>query len=616
MQGESVAAVARIATLVIVAAAIALSPGLFMHASGAAKGLWVALLAGGLGAYLGMQFLFGKLRVDRGMLHVSLALIGLLAWVSLSALGAGGMSNIETVGFAFETGTIGSYAVVCIAFFAGYVLARFGYRRELLTTIAASAGTLAALYVGGLFLGPETPIRLLGEWFSATLAFALAAIVGTHLWISRADSAPWLGVGILLNIVAVAVAGSSALLASVALSLVAIAALSRGARWRMLLVFIAASVCFALAIFPMDIERLGPLKEIRPSLAAEIHVIAHASADPWTFYMGAGPNTFPAVWNANRPIAVNGTSLWDRELASGYSFALDQIVMYGFPFVLALYLLLGGLFARARVFVRSRDDAALAVRGALVAALFATGWLMVYAPHLSFMFVLATLLGTLASLPAEERYRAIRFARPLSIALGVALVMSGVLLSAQAAARLYAVVPYAQALRLLAEDSTAHDRASRLVERSLHAAPLAPALALRSQLQRSEVSSLRSETARLSSHERGEITARIIESIGHAGFATDIDPKNFRYWLELGDGHVDRAIFSGNASYLDDARRAYEEARARAPTHPLPYLHLARLSITEGNTARARDLLRKAIELKPDYQDAWSLYGRLEDSPQ
>lgn len=90
--------------------------------------------------------------------------------------------------------------------------------------------------------------------------------------------------------------------------------------------------------------------------------------------------------------------------------------------------------------------------------------------------------------------------------------------------------------------------------------------------------------------EAGELVARGLE----------LDPASLV-------GHLLAGSLHAALREMDRARAAFERVLALDPLHPRALLGLARIALEAGDTARATDLLRRAITCYPDFPEAQAL---------
>src|SRR5262249_10464195 len=86
------------------------------------------------------------------------------------------------------------------------------------------------------------------------------------------------------------------------------------------------------------------------------------------------------------------------------------------------------------------------------------------------------------------------------------------------------------------------------------------------------------------------------EAAGHYSRLTELFPKNYDYWFNLG-------VAQQRAGEGHDAETAYEKAAALRTDLAAPHINLAVLHNSVGNTPSARESLEKALEIAPERED-------------
>ncbi|MBD3311178.1 MAG: tetratricopeptide repeat protein [Candidatus Magasanikbacteria bacterium] len=106
-----------------------------------------------------------------------------------------------------------------------------------------------------------------------------------------------------------------------------------------------------------------------------------------------------------------------------------------------------------------------------------------------------------------------------------------------------------------------------------------------------------------------EVAPVLAKAVNEAKLATDVQPNNVQTWDILSLMYLNARAFAPDANQW--ARDALQKAVDLEPTNPTLYWRLANTYIFDNDLEQAEEHYKKAIELKPDYIDAYSELSRV-----
>ena len=361
--------------------------------------------------------------------------------------------------------------------------------------------------------------------------------------------------------------------------------------------------------------------EVRPSWQGTFSVGSGVFSQPGSVFFGSGPNTFPREWGIYKPLSVNATQFWNVDFYSGVGFIPTSLVTVGLLGALAWGAVCLTLLMSIRRILRERIEpfGIHLLRSALVVgAVYLTVYHVLYVPGpmlsaLTFLLFGAVVAGEMLAgsirhmtLPqTTEGWRG-------WIGIAVLIVFAFlVLVTGIQTAR--AVVSDMFVNRSVTTYATTQDlaRASEQTAKALsilpsndraHRAAIEIGLL---QLAQLTASGDDSEAART------ELQNTLNTTIQHGLAAVAIESGNYQNWLSLARLYSELAG-AGVEGAQEGARAAYEEARKKNPTNPLPLLGLAQMELLTGNEEAAREHLTAAVGVKQDFAAAYFLLSQID----
>jgi len=360
---------------------------------------------------------------------------------------------------------------------------------------------------------------------------------------------------------------------------------------------------------------------INPSFLATMHVAQSSLHEHLLF--GAGPNRFFHEWLVYRPLAVNGSSLWNISFSSGVSFFVTTAFLGGVVGILGVIVFLGALgYESVRsVFKRaSEPHENFFVFSMCVLALYFIAILVFASPGISiiicaFFFTGLFLAGLVADKRVPERvipflndYRAGFF----MILLIVLFVMISVATVSASTNRFVSLVYFQKGTHDAANGATtlADNRFVRAITiADLPVYERARTLLAEQLLQTTMASNASGSSDAIVAQVQNQI------AVGNAAAlrAVAIDSTDPVNYISLGDLMRIIAPLKIDKAF-DTAHDAYARAIALAPNYPLPYFDLAELYFGSGDTKNAEAYIGQALAKKPNYTDALFLRAKIQDA--
>lgn len=361
--------------------------------------------------------------------------------------------------------------------------------------------------------------------------------------------------------------------------------------------------------------------EVRPSFTATLD-IARATMDENVF-TGVGPNRFTDAWRLHKDVSLNETLFWNTEFNSGYSFLMTAVVETGLVGLVAwLSFLILFVWVGVSTFVRVevRDRAQYYV---LVAS-FTAGlyiWVMcaIYVPGTSIILLGAAMTGIFFGARrglVQSGIRTISLEQNRHIAfLLVGVVMAIIILSLSVlyvtGRHFMSAVSFTNAVASLKSGGDLSSAETTVAgsyqysKNDTYARELA-------WYQLARMNSLIGITDPTTAQQQ-EFQTAATTGLNSAGAAVSKDGSNPSNHQILGQIYSLLAV-AGVEGAGDMAQSSYNEAQKLDPTNPAYDLFKAQLLARTGDTAAARELALKAVQIKRNYTEALAFLTDLDIS--
>lgn len=336
---------------------------------------------------------------------------------------------------------------------------------------------------------------------------------------------------------------------------------------------------------------------------------------------GSGPGTFGAQWLKYRDASLNSTVFWNTDFSSGIGVIPTSFVTTGLVGMLAwaAFLVLFIVFGLRMLILRAPQDTGIRYIAMLsfVASLYLFAVSVFGLPSaviLILAFVFAGLFISTMRYATHGGQWGVVFSRSPRIGFIVVFSLTILLLASVVAA--YSLVGHYIATAELSSGNTAFsasnlDAAERAAQNSISFAPSAAAYQLESGIAIMRLDQILSSSTMSTAVAQQSFQTVLSSGINAALTATNIAPNDYQNWLALGNLYA-QAVPLGVSGAYDNAKTAYDKAKALNPTSPQILYTIARLDIANKNNKAAEGDLKSAISLKQNYTDAIFLLSQLE----
>lgn len=527
-------------------------------------------------------------------------MIGVLGTVTVLPLYKTGFNVHALFGSSMEWGTVASMALFLLAFVVGVIYARAGSRVLLGLELLGSVGAVGAV----LIIEGIIPSALIADsWIQLSVLFCAAAVIAA----ARSDAEPALMDKIMHAALAVASITAFFALFSPAVASIGIISgviMTLALRDHQSPPFVSGAVALIILVsilFGMRSSAIPLSSDGRPSFHSTALVVGPLFMEhPLQAMIGTGPHTFPYTWTTYRPTDVNATPVWMLIPRYSYSALSTVVVEYG---LFGMFALLGFLiFPLKRVYRRIAQNADADRREIAVgaAALFLMLSACVTPLGTPLLVLAATLCGMCArSTPMLRRGDP----RRVLVALTLLMVLLGAGLIWVSIRQIRAASYDARGIALLRANQTADaivllDRATSLWGSSEYENDAAAAY-LRQGVAKHKSGAPQEDAQR-------DMNAAMV----FAENAAQKDRSDFSRWLFSASLYL--ALYqNGGIESLERANFALDHAEAIAPTRPDVFYTRALILVAQNDVTGALAQLKKAVELKPDYEDALRLQLRI-----
>lgn len=365
--------------------------------------------------------------------------------------------------------------------------------------------------------------------------------------------------------------------------------------------------------------------EVRPSFEATANIardVYHENA-----FLGIGANKFTDAWRMYKDNAINVTPFWNTEFNAGNSYLMTFFVTTGVFGGIAwiIFLLTFLITGIRRLLSLSDSDRMWYFIGisSFVSALYIWGMSVVYVPG-----VVILLLGALCTGVSLSAFSVLdsRPSRIISVGanrrsgfiltLVVIIVIIGSVSILYITGRHYSAVYAFNESIVQMQQKKSIDELERQVE-SAYKLSSSDIFARRiAEYQFARLNGIiGSIMAQPSADEIAQLQADLqsvsILGINAAQEAVKIDSQEPANWSVLGNIYSILAVL-GVGGAKEEALKAFNKAHDLDPKNPIHYLEMALVTGRTGETEVARAFVAHAIELKPNYTEAFFFLSQLE----
>lgn len=577
----------------------------------------------------------GQMRLPKNYIALALAVLITVAFLS----GLFSVSrHMSFIGLGHEEGTVAALTLFALgAFVTSMLFSSHEHVKMLFRVFVISAGAVFIFQFFHSMLGispysqtifTTRASNLVGSWNSYGIFWGLAGIVA--LFLSDNKDGKWK-----LYSYAVALA-----------AIVSLIAINFNVAWWMYAAFTVAFLAYLFS-FGNGVKTLGWLPvlslliallfiitpalgqtisnlvgitalDVRPNLQSSWQVIQ--SSLEQNLLLGSGPNTFLYDWMKFKPLDVNTTPFWAVRFNSGISYIPSLIATMGIGGAAAIILLIISFlwYGLRSMFKQTEKSEGSYMTLSLMTVLYLLISEIFYTPGFLLTLLLFVFLGVFMShITRHEIAGEFSFALFKNSGVGFVSVLLLLSLSLASVSELYflgqkyaGAVFYGNALSSFNIDGNAEaarqalTTAWNLDRQDQYARSLA-------DINLARLGQIIAGTGLPAEELRNRFQEILNEAIqnGQAAIQLNrVDPAN---WMAFGRIYESVVPF-GISGAADLAFDAYQNAETYNPTNPEPLLAKARIEAGRNDLPKAKELLRRANELKSDYVPSRFLLAQVE----
>lgn len=353
--------------------------------------------------------------------------------------------------------------------------------------------------------------------------------------------------------------------------------------------------------------------DIRPSFNSTTHVMrATLAHDP---LFGAGGGRFADMWNIYHPLEINQTLFWNTSFDTGFNMLESTMTTHGILASLAiLAVLIFSLILGFRLFnyqFPDRFSRFIAVTALIMLVAFVSLFLLA-SPGMvlvTYGFMYLGLLLGVSALVGKTRIISLNYLRDprtsfFAILLLVVAAMAGFTAVYFSGNRFASIVLYNRAIAA-SDFTTAQRRLDRAISLSQNDIFWRTRTAL-------FISQFTAEAGKENA-DKGQLQTYFTQAEQSARQAVAWDSTSANNWLGL--SQVYQLVASDtNTDAFNNAKTAADEAQKRNPNNPVFQLNQAQLALTNKSVNDAMAYLAKALELKPNYLEAFVLRAQIKSA--
>lgn len=360
--------------------------------------------------------------------------------------------------------------------------------------------------------------------------------------------------------------------------------------------------------------------EVRPSWGATIDITEGViKSGTKNAILGSGPNTFSREWNMHKPIDVNQTQFWNTDFVYGVGLVPSFFATTGILGIISLLLFLGFIvYAGIRaLYVQFESPfAKYMTHSSLLLAVYMWVFMIVYTPSIVLVTFAFFFTGMFVSsvyrygiLPAKTVHLfENKKTAPFYVILLVVLLIAGLLFGFSLARKALSSTYFQRSAEALNVDGDIA-RSQNLLIQAINTSENDLYYRALSELQLIQLSNLLNQETELEELAQTQLQGFLDGALSAAQRAVLLNPNNYQNHVALGQVYSQVLSIEGAIAGAESSFMAAIEVN---PTNPVFFLDLARLSAAQENVEQAREYIKQALVLKPNYTAAVFLQAQLD----
>ncbi len=363
--------------------------------------------------------------------------------------------------------------------------------------------------------------------------------------------------------------------------------------------------------------------EVRPSWGTTLTIAKNVYAhDP---FFGSGPNRFTEKWLAYKPDGVNSSVFWNTDFGFGVGLVPTYFVTTGLIGVITWLLFLGlFLYVGFKAVLSSMGDkvSRYLVTSTFLVSLFLWILNVFYIPGLPMVALTFFFTGLFIASAKEAgaiKQKTISFVEDpkkgfVSVLLLIMLLVGTIVTGYMLFEKFVSSYNFQKAAVIFGKEGNL-DKSQSTILKAIPYDKLPTYYRALVQIDMMRMSALLSQDAKNVSVDvlRSQFQGLLSSALNNAQQAVTLDPKDYQSWIYLGQVY-EAVVPLKIANAYESAVGAYNKALELNPKSPAILLTIARLEVSHGDVAKAKESIGKALQLKNNYAEAIFLLAQIQVS--
>jgi len=357
-------------------------------------------------------------------------------------------------------------------------------------------------------------------------------------------------------------------------------------------------------------------REANPSWGSTVHITKEAwKVDP---VFGVGPNRFSNQWITSKPGGINESIFWSFDFRSGVGVVPTFAATSGILGTIAWFLFLSVLMLTSiKILLKQTENGSpnLSLFSSFIGMIYFWLVALLYVPNITVFALAFIFTGIFIAIGAREgAIKNIHISFLNSPKLGFVAVLFMTVCVIISVTGEYVVIKrfasevfYAKALA----ETESVARTEKLIGRTIGLYKTDVHYRAMSEVQILKLREILSDDSLDEDEIRTQFQNTFGNAVAYAESSTEYDSTNYMNWISL--GRVYEAVVPlGVEGAYEKARSLYEKAIAINPDGPALYIDLARVALSNNDSAMAKDYINQALERKSNYTEALFLLAQIE----